>query len=249
MIYTVNKLAVIAGISVRTLHFYDRIGLLKPRSYSQSGYRYYGEEESLRLQQIMFFRELGFSLSDIGKTLSDRSFNAVEALKTHRKLLQQKAERLAELVNTIDRTIEKLERKREMDIKEFYKGFSEDKIEEYREEVRRRWGDKALRDSEQRVLGLGKEKMVGLQAKGGQIFQALADAIAQGKPPESDAAQAQVERWRQWLEHFHHYSPEALLGLGQMYSQDPRFAAFFEKYHKDLPAFFTRAVELYCSEK
>ena len=96
MVYTVNKLTAIAGISVRTLHYYDRIGLLKPASYSRSGYRNYGEKEALRLQQIMFFRELGFNLADIKTILSGQNFDAVEALKSPRKLLQHKAQRLAE---------------------------------------------------------------------------------------------------------------------------------------------------------
>lgn len=134
-----------------------------------------------------------------------------------------------------------------MGIKEYYQGFSDEKIEQYRDEVRRRWGEKTLQESEERVLKMGREKFAELQAEGGKIFQTISDNMSKGC--DSAVVQEQVVKWRQWLENFHHYSDEAVLGLGQAYSQDPRFAEFFRKYHKDLPEFITKAIEYYSSRK
>ena len=107
-VYTVKKIASLAGVSVRTLHYYDGLGLLKPRYRQENGYRHYDEESIIRLQQIMFFRELGFSLDEIGKIISSSDFNVLEALKSQRDLLVKKSERLGELISTVDKTIKRL---------------------------------------------------------------------------------------------------------------------------------------------
>lgn len=247
MLYTVKKLADLAGVSVRTLHYYDEAGLLKPKSRSASGYRYYGEEAVVRLQQIMFFRELGFSLDEIGKIISRPDFDVLEALQSHRTLLAKKAERIDELLTTVDKTIKKLKGAVKMQIKEYYQGFSDEQIEKYREEVRQRWGEKTLQESEERVIKMGKAKFTALQAEGGKIFQSISDNMPKGY--DSRVVQAQVAEWRQWLENFHHYSDEAVLGLGRMYSQSPEFAEFFRKIHRDLPKFLTKAIEYYCTHQ
>jgi DNA-binding transcriptional MerR regulator len=245
--YTVKKLAAAAGVSVRTLHYYDSIGLLKPESFSASRYRQYGEDSVVLLQQIMFFRELGFSLEDIRSIITQPDFDVLEALQSQRDLLLKKVERLQELMATIDRTIEKFKGDTPMGIKEYYQGFSDDRIEEYRQEVRRRWGEDALKESETRVMKMGKEKFAALQAEGGRIFQAISDNMLRGF--DSPEVQELVGKWRQWLENFYHYSDEAVAGLGQVYSQDPEFAGFFRNIHPDLPEFLTRAVEYYCEHK
>jgi MerR family transcriptional regulator, thiopeptide resistance regulator len=246
MVYTVKKLAAIAGVSTRTLHYYDQIGLLKPGAHSRSGYRWYGEEEAARLQQIMFFRELGFGLAEIRDIMARPGYSVLEALEAHRELLSLKAERLKTLLGTVENTIHKLKGEREMGIKDYYDGFSDQKIEEYRKEVKERWGEKTLQDSEDRVLKMGKEKFKALQAEGGKIFQAVAGLM--DKKPESPAVQAEISRWREWLENFHHYSDDAILGLGRAYSQDPRFAAFLKKFGDGMPEFFTTAVEYYAKK-
>jgi DNA-binding transcriptional MerR regulator len=246
-VYSVKQLAGLARVSVRTLHYYDHIGLLKPLSHSPSGYRQYGQDQVVLLQQILFFRELGFSLDEIRSIVTQPHFNVREALESHRVLLEKKAERIAGLLQTVDKTIKTLEGEIDMDIKEYYEGFSEAQIEEYRNEARQRWGEDTVKDSESRVLKMGKQRMAVLQAEGGAIFQTLADLMPMGAT--SPEVQEQVAKWREWLEHFSTYSEEAVLGLGRMYSEDPRFAAFYEKYHPDLPAFFTKAVECYCANR
>jgi MerR family transcriptional regulator, thiopeptide resistance regulator len=247
MVYTVKKLADLAGVSVRTLHYYDEIGLLKPKSHSASGYRQYGEEAVVRLQQIMFFRELGFGLDEIRKIISQPDFDVLQALQSHRILLTKKAERINELLATVDKTIRKLRGETKMQIKEYYQGFSDEQIEKYRQEVRQRWGDDVLRASEARIIGMGKERFAALQAEGGSIFKAISDNMSKGF--DSAEVQEQVAKWRQWLENFASYSDGAVLGLGQAYSQHLEFAKFFRKIHKDLPGFLTKAIEHYCKNK
>lgn len=245
MVYTIKKLADLAGVSVRTLHYYDEIGLLKPQFRNKSGYRYYGEEAVMRLQQIMFFRELGFGLKEIGKIILKPDFDVLEALQSHRALLLKKSERVNELLVTVDKTIKKLKGEVKMQIKEYYQGFSDEQIEKYRREARERWGEKTLEESEKRVIKMGKEKFAAIQAEGNIIFKTISNNMAKGF--DSTEVQEQVAEWRQWLENFSHYSEESVLGLGRVYSQDMEFARFFRKIHKDLPEFLTKAIEYYCS--
>lgn len=245
-VYTVKQLARYAGVSVRTLHHYDAIGLLKP-ARRRNGYRQYGQEEVLRLQQILFFRELGFSLDEIKDVLSRPDFNVLEALEKHRTLLQKRSERLQTLLETVDKTISNLRGEREMEIREYYEGFTDEQIEAYRREARERYGEKTVDESERRVLDMGKEKFTALHSEGQRIFRSMADNMDKG--PESEIIQGLVKEWRQWLENFHQYSGEEVLGLGRAYSQDQRFADFYEKIKPGLAAFITMAVEAYSSKK
>jgi MerR family transcriptional regulator, thiopeptide resistance regulator len=246
-VYTVKQLAALAGISVRTLHFYDQYGLLKPEFRTANGYRHYGEESAARLQQIMFFRELDFSLEEIKSIMSRPDFDVLEALEQQRSLLKKREKRLKELLHTLDRTVKNMKGRKVMPIKDYYKGFSDKEVEEYRREVKERWGEEALNESETRVQKMGKEKFAAVQAEGGVIFKDIAANMDKGY--DSPVVQNLVKKWRDWLENFYHYSDEALLGLGKTYSEDPRFAAFYRKIHKDLPEFFTKAIEYYMREK
>lgn len=245
--YTVKKLADSAGVSVRTLHYYDEAGLLQPRYRSANGYRQYDEDAIVRLQQIMFFRELDFSLAEIKQIILRPDFDMLEALESHRVLLTKRAERIGELLATVDRTISRMKGEIEMSIKDYYKGFSDAQIEKYRQEVRERWGEDTLKESEARVMKMGKVKFTVLQAEGGAIFNAISENMEKGY--NSKEVQEQVAQWRRWLENFHHYSDEAVLGLGQAYSQHPDFAAFFRKINKNLPEFMTRAIEYYYARR
>jgi DNA-binding transcriptional MerR regulator len=241
--FTIKKLAEIAGVSIRTLHYYDEIGLLKPQYRKENRYRYYNEESVMILQQIMFFRELGFNLDEIRTIISQPDFDIPEALKEHKRILLKKDERLRELINTVERTMRKMNKKSKMGINEYYRGFSEDKIEKYRDEVRLRWGEKILIDSEKRVIDMGQEKFIALQAEGGRIFKTIMENMSEGY--DSEYIQERIAEWRQWLENFHHYSEEEIVELGRAYSQHPDFIKFFQQYSDDLPVFLTNAIEYY----
>ena len=170
---TIKQLADSAGITVRTLHYYDQIGLLKPRSRSRSGYRYYDLEAVQVLQQILFFRELEFSLEDIKKILTRPDFDINEALRQQKELLERQKRRIDGLLQTLDRTMESNKKEFDMDIKEYYAGFSDDEVERYREEVKLRWGEETLKDSEERLLKMGKDSFIEIQAEGGRIFKTI----------------------------------------------------------------------------
>jgi len=135
--YTISQLAKMAGVSVRTLHHYDHIGLLKPSSRTTAGYRLYEEQDLLRLQQILFFKELEFPLKEIRDILDDPEFDQIKALENHRRLLQKRTERLARLLKTIDKTIQRLEEDNmTMTDKELYEGFTQEQIERYKRQAR-----------------------------------------------------------------------------------------------------------------
>jgi MerR family transcriptional regulator, thiopeptide resistance regulator len=247
MVYTIKKLAKLAGTSVRTLHYYDEIGLLKPEYRGANGYRQYGQKSIAKLQQIMFFRELDFSLDEIKTIMARPDFDALEALQSHKELLQKRKERIGELLDTIEKTIKNIKGEKLMEIKEYYQGFSDEQIEKYRDEVKKRWGEKTLNDSEDRVKKMGKEKFAEVQAESDRIFRTIAENMPKGY--DSRIVQGEVAKWRQWLENFHHYPDEAVLGLGRAYSQNPEFAKTFKKYHQDLPIFLTKAIEYYCTHR
>ena len=135
MAYTVKKLAKLSGISARTLHFYDEIGLLKPAYYGENNYRYYEEEQLLLLQQILFYRELGFPLRDIQRIVSSNDFDKVEALHSHKKLLCQQIDQSQQLVNTIEKTIARLQGKVTMNDEELYYGFDSEKQKQYEKDL------------------------------------------------------------------------------------------------------------------
>ena len=131
MAYTVNKLAKLSGVSIRTLHYYDESGLLKPAYYGDNGYRYYEEEQLLMLQQILFFRQLGFQLNEIQRVLSSDDFDKIKALSSHKQILEQNLDRTHKLIKTIDKTILHLKGKAKMKDTEYFDGFDAKKQEEY----------------------------------------------------------------------------------------------------------------------
>jgi len=133
-----------------------------------------------------------------------------------------------------------------LNIKEFYDGLNEEQIERYRQEVRERWGEDTLKESEDRITGMGKEGFAAVQAEGASIFETIAENISKGF--DSNEVQGQIVKWRKWLDNFSTYSDEAILELGRAYSQDPRFTKVFSDIHKDLPEFLTKAIEHYCTK-
>lgn len=241
--YTVRQLAKLAGVSVRTLHYYDQIGLVKPER-RRNGYREYGAAVALRLQQVLFLRELGFPLAEIRELLARPDFDVLSALRSQKELLERRAGRLRTLLATVDKTIELIRGERDMAIKDYYVGFSDEQVQGWRREARERWGEQTVEESEHRILSMGKAKFAAVQEEADEIYREVVANM--DKEPASPEVQALVGRWRQWLENFAHYTDEMVLGLGRMYSSDDRFAAFYRSYHPDLAPFWTKAIEVYC---
>ncbi len=243
--YTVQQLAKIAGVSVRTLHHYGHIGLLKPSSRNVARYRFYGESELLRLQQILFFKELDFGLDDIARILDGPGFDPVEALEAHREQLKKRAERLDALLKTIDKTIRKLKgEKIKMSDEELYGGLSKEQANAYAEEARRRWDPKLVDNANANVKKWSKEKWKAVNAELDEILRQLAALM--GTPVEDRKVQALVTRHYAYLNNFYEVKPNMYRGLGKLYVEDPRFRAYFEKYRAGLADYLNEAIDRYC---
>jgi DNA-binding transcriptional MerR regulator len=243
--YTVRQLAKLAKVSVRTLHHYDQIGLLKPTSRTAAGYRQYGEKDLLRLQQILFFKELDVPLSEIQTILDRPGFDQVQALQDHKTLLVQRADRLSRLLKTIDATIDKLsEAKMSLTEAELYEGLSQDQIDRWKQEVREKYDPKIVAESQQRVSKMSKQQWAAIKAEGGAVTQELAALM--GKPIGDPQVQKAIGRQFAWVGNFYTVTPEIFRGLGQLYVEHPEFRANYEKVKVGLADFIQAAITYYC---
>ena len=244
--YTVHQLAGMAGISVRTLHHYDHIGLLPPSGRTAAGYRLYGEEDLLRLQQILFFKELDLPLEEIRRILADPGFDRVRALAQHRRTLELRAERLARLLNTIDRTIARLT---EVDMsltdEELYEGFPREQVERWQREVKEQYDPILVAESNRRVSKMSKAEWQGIKAEGDVITRLVANLAEAGRPPSDPEVQAAIARHHAWIEHFYPCSAEVYRGLGQLYAEHAEFRANYDKYRPGLADFMRKAMAYY----
>ena len=245
--YTVKQLSTLAGISVRTLHHYDAIGLLKPETVGANGYRYYGDESVLRLQQILFYRELDLSLGDIKAIVTRPDFETVSALVSHRQSLQGRVERLERLIRTVDDTILHLKGAKDMSKKQLFEAFSEEEQEKYAEEAARMYDPKIVKASNKQWKAYSAEQKQRILDEGNQIYADMVAIIPKGA--SSPEAQACVERWRQHMNYFWTPNLDQLLGLAEMYNTDPRFKANFDKVDPRLAVFMKEAVGVYVKSK
>ncbi len=242
--YTVHQLAEMAGVSVRTLHHYDQIELLKPSSRTDRGYRQYAEADLLRLQQILFYKELDFPLREIQRALDEPGFDPVEALAAHRRELERRAERLERLMSTIDKTILKLtEETMTLTDDELYEGFSKEEREAYPREARERYGEEAVRQSEERARKMTREQWQMQKKEGEEVPRLLAACM--DKDPGDPEVQKLIARHCAMIAMFFDVTPEIYRGLGQMYVEDPRFRAHYEKFGPGLADFMKPAMEYY----
>jgi DNA-binding transcriptional MerR regulator len=245
--YTIGQVARMAGVSVRTLHHYDQIGLLKPSARSAAGYRLYEEQDLLRLQQILFFKELDMPLREIGDVLDDPGYDQVEALEQHRQLLQGRMERLARLLKTIDRTIERItEDSMAITDAELYAGFTPEQAERYRREAREKYDPALVEESERRLRQMSKAQWDSIKAEGDEVTRSMAALM--GRPPGDAEVQQVVARHYAWIEHFWTPTAEAYRGLGQGYVDNPEFRAFYDRYAPGLADFLAAAMRTYADE-
>lgn len=247
MSYSVQALAKLAGTSVRTLHYYDEIGLLSPSRVQSNGYRSYEEPELLKLQQILFFRELDFSLADIKRILHSPYFDMAGALQDHRKLIELKKTRLTKLLRTIDETIKKLNHESTMKDEELYDAFADEEMKEYAAEAKEKWGNTdAYKQSQAKVSKMTKAEMQKLKDDGEKHMQALAAAM--DLPIESPEVQALIKKSHDSVNFFYDCSYEMFRNLGKMYEDDPRYTQYYEKYRPGLAAFVHEAINYYCDQ-
>ncbi len=245
--YTVKQLSKLAGVSNRTLHYYDEIGLLTPTVVANNGYRFYDQEALLRLQQILFYKELDIPLENI-KDIIDRSgFNQLEALQAHREALLKRVQRLNHLIQTIDKTVRHLQGDYTMKQEEYFEGFSEEQQKEYAEEARKRYGDEAVNESEARWNSYSKEQKNAIFAKGKLVMEAFANAM--NREPSDPEVQKLALEWHHHIENFYACSYERLRGLGDLYVEDPAFTKNIDRGHPGLAAFIHKAIAVYCEGK
>jgi DNA-binding transcriptional MerR regulator len=244
---TVKQLSNLAGVTPRTLHHYDEIGLLKPSRVGDNGYRYYGEESLLRLQQILFYRELGIPLEDIKKIMGRRDFDVLGALRSHKDALKKQVTRLNRLIQTVDNTINHLKGNTIMTEKSYFEGFSEEEQEKYAVEAEELYGVESVRHSNRKWKAYPAAKKEAIMAEGQGVYTDMIAAMPRGAA--SPEVQAIVERWRKHLEYFWTPNLDQLLALANGYNDDPRFRANFDKMHPQLAEFLREAVSVYVSNQ
>jgi DNA-binding transcriptional MerR regulator len=245
--YTVNQLAQLAGISVRALHHYDEIGLLKPAFTGENRYRYYGEEELLRLQQILIHRELDIPLADIGAILDAPGFDQVRTLQRQRERLEEQAQRYARMVKTIDRTIARLKGDRAMKDADLYSGVvSPEKQAEYEQWLVDRYGEDMeaqIERSRKAMAEMSKDEMAAAMAELEAVEQGLAEGLRRGIPPQATSLDPMIERHRAWVARSwgRDCSPAAYTGLADIYAH-PDFRARYEAIAPGFADYLTTAM-------
>jgi|SRR5690625_46456 len=234
----VKEVADLVGISVRTLHHYDHIGLLTPETTTDSGYRIYSDHNLETLQQILFFRELDFPLKKIKEVIYSPSFNREEALEMHRRMLLKKRSQLDKMIQTIDKTMQHTKGEIDMSDKEKFAGFdfSHNLCEQ---EARERWGDKTVDESDAKI----KENKEAFQEEFNAIYRDL--ATIRHEEPDSDIAQKGIKVWYDFLNKMGNYSMDAFEGLGQMYVADERFTQNIDQFGEGLAVFMCDAMAVY----
>ncbi|WKY46270.1 MerR family transcriptional regulator [Eubacteriaceae bacterium ES2] len=233
MEYTIKELADLAGVSNRTLRYYDEIDLLSPQRINQSGYRIYGSAQVNRLQQILFYRELDIDLKTIQTILKNPDYNRLASLKSHLDALTAKQKRTQELIDTLKKTILEEEGKTSMKDQEKFVGFKKEKIAQneaqYGTEIRQKYGDKNIDATNQKFMTLSQEEYESTEALGVKINSLLEEAVLAGHLPESETGKNLALLHQQWIKaYWTTYSIQAHHGLGQMYVADERFKAYYD---------------------
>ena len=236
----IKEFADFTGVSVRTLHYYDEIGLLMPAFVDKTtGYRFYDEKSFLRMQEILFYRELDFSLKSIGEILSSPNYDKNKALNEQRQLLQLKKERLERLISAIDSAVKG---------ENVMAAFDNSEFEKHKTEARERWGKTdAYKEHADRTRNYSEKKWNDLSQGMDRIMVEFAACMKRGETPNSAEAQDLVKRLQSHItENYYNCTNEILAGLGQMYVADERFKSNIDKHADGTAAFICEAIKIYC---
>lgn len=242
----VKEVADLVGISVRTLHHYDEIGLLSPDQITEAGYRLYSSDNLEMLQQILFFKELDFPLKKIKEIITDPAFNRKEALELHREMLVEKRKRLDTMITTLNKTIKHMEGELYMSNEEKFEGFNFGS-NPYEEEARKRYGDKAVNESKEKLGKMSPFEQKGFRDDMNSLYRKLAEM--RHESPESEESQAAIEEWYDLLNKMGSYSLEAFRGLGQLYVDDERFTKNIDQFGDGLAMFMCKAMAVYADNR
>ena len=251
MVYTVKKLSELSKVTIRTLHFYEEIGLLKPAYHGSNGYRYYEEKELLLLQQILFFKELGFSLKQIQKVLGQDEFNQLSVLYSHQRSLNQQREKIDLLLNTIDKTIEHLKGNKKMQDTEIFNGFNIALVKKAKAEA-------VYFTAEEIVLKSVKNPTVKKRENGfyedltkiaDVIFRELVECMEKGLNASSDQVQVIIKKHHCFTEQLHTATKEVYKALAQLYLEHPEFRKQLDLIHLELAVFMAEAMRIFAQRK
>ncbi|BBM86104.1 MerR family transcriptional regulator [Candidatus Uabimicrobium amorphum] len=252
MFYKVKEVAEITGVTVRTLHHYDRIGLLTPAQTSQAGYRLYSEDNLEKLQQILFFREIDFRLQEIKDILHSPNFDREQALKMHKNFLLQKKKRLEKILGTIEQTLSAIHNNTKLEKQDLFGGLEMETIRKhkalYAKEVKKRWGKtNAYKDSERKTSQYTAQDWQNIQEQMSGIYQKVIAHMPQGAK-DNNVQEAVAALRESFCQYFYNCTPEIFRGLGEMYISDPRFTAYFEDMQSGLAQFLYEAIVVYCDD-
>jgi DNA-binding transcriptional MerR regulator len=243
-----NEVAGLTGVSVRTLHHYDKIGLLNPNRNPENGYREYSDDDLDLLQQILFFKACGFSLAEIKKLLSNPNFDREKAFMVQKKYLLHEKKRIDAMLDTLEKTMKSWKGEQNMTQKEKFGGFDMTH-NPYEEEARRLWGDEAVDASNARIESLSSDEQKEVAEGMEGLFQDL--ARIRNESPDSQTAQNAMENMYGYFnKNFgYQYSLEAFAGLGQLYVEDQRFTKNIDKYGEGLSAFLSQSMSIYAQNQ
>jgi DNA-binding transcriptional MerR regulator len=243
--YSVGELARYASVSVRTLHHYDEIGLLSPNGRTTAGYRRYDEPDLVRLQQILFYRELGFALEEIATILDAPDTDALAHLRRQHELLDRRITRLRGMVAAVERAMEAQEMGISLTPQERFEVFGDHDPAQYADEVQERWGGTdAFQQSQQRTGSYTKEDWARITAEAADIERRLAQAMAAGEAPDSEAAMNLAEEHRQHINRWYYDCPPQMHRcVGAMYVDDERFRQRYEGIAPGLARYVRDAAE------
>lgn len=246
---TVKALAKLSSVTSRTIHYYDEIGLLKPAVVGLNGYRYYGENELLRLQQILLYKELGLELETIKELLVDQALDLEALLAQHRVKLNERIKRLETIVGTVDKTIDHLKGRTKMSNDEIFIGFSEEEQEKYAKEAETMYDPETVRESNRIWKTYSKEKQIAIMEESGAIMTRMADLMDKNIDIGDPRIQQCVAEWRANMENFWVPNLDQLVGLGELYNQDERFRANYDNLKPGLAAFYLAAIREYVRQQ
>ncbi|MDP5276603.1 MerR family transcriptional regulator [Chengkuizengella axinellae] len=248
MMYKVKEVSTMVGVSVRTLHHYDRIGLLEPETTTPAGYRLYTDHNLERLQQILFFKEMDFSLQEIKEILDQPDFDRKKTLQTHKEVLVKKKKRIEKMIKTVDYTLVSIEGGIKMENKEMFNGFDMKEIEKhqqkYAEEAKQKFGE-AYNKTVEKTKNYTEEDWKNITEEANGIYAKLASRMEFGA--EDEQAQEAIHEWRQHItKYFYECTIDTFKGLGEMYVADERFTKNIDKHKKGLAQFMKDTMYIYC---
>lgn len=255
MAYTVKQLSKLSGVTVRSLHFYEEIALLKPAYYGSNGYRYYEEQQLLQLQQILFFKELGFTLKQIQKVVGKKDFEQLAALYSHKKALSEEWEKIGLLLKTIDKTIKHLKGKKKMKDKEIFDGFNI-AIVKFKEGAPYSAAEKLVvqsvknpTKSAEEVEKRGKAYYDQIIKTAHTLFKELVECIEKGSDPTAEVVQKIIKKHHAFIEETNTATKEVYKAFAQLYAEHPEFRKQLDPFHPQLAAFMADAMKVFAEKE